>query len=89
AHFELRSRESTRVLSPGADGTAGSDLATSKARLAYLLRALFDISPALLPIAHGLASRRPFLSNLGLHLPEAGRALRGSAARRWYDAAAA
>jgi nitric oxide reductase NorD protein len=86
AHFELRSRESARALSPGGDG---SDLATSKARLAYLLRALFDIAPALLPIEHGLASRRPFLSNLGLHLPEAGRALRGNAARRWYDAAAA
>ncbi|MBC7941131.1 MAG: hypothetical protein H7Z19_15480, partial [Chitinophagaceae bacterium] len=66
AHFELRSRESTRVLATDADGTEGSDLATSKARLAYLLRALFDISPALLPIEHGLASRRPFLSNLGL-----------------------
>ena len=89
AHFELRSRESTRVLSPGTDGTERSDLAASKARLVYLLRALFDISPALLPIEHGLASRRPFLSNLGLHLPEAGRALRGTAARRWYDAAAA
>lgn len=89
AHFELRSRESTRVFSPGSADTGCSDLATSKARLAYLLRALFDISPALLPIEHGLASRRPFLSNLGLHLPEAGRALRGTAARRWYDAAAA
>ncbi len=69
--------------------TVSSDLAASKARLAFLLRALFDISPALLPIEHGLASRQPFLSNLGLHLPEAGRALRGAAARRWYDAAAA
>lgn len=66
-----------------------SDLAASKPRLGYLLRALFDIAPALLPIDSGLATRRPFLSNLGLHLPDAARAWRGTATRRWYDAAAA
>lgn len=66
-----------------------SNLAASKARLTYLLRALFDIAPALLPIDNGSATRRPFLSQLGLHLPDAGRAWRGTAARRWYDAAAA
>jgi nitric oxide reductase NorD protein len=66
-----------------------SDLAASKPRLSYLLRALFDIAPALLPIDNGLVTRRPFLSHLGLHLPEASRAWRGTAARRWYDAAAA
>jgi nitric oxide reductase activation protein len=86
AHFELRSRESTRVV---AAPDARIDLASSKARLGHLLRALFDVEPKLLPVEHGLATRRPFLSNLGLHLPEAGRALRGPLARSWYDAAAA
>jgi nitric oxide reductase NorD protein len=86
AHFELRSRESALVV---ATPDAPSDLASSKARLGHLLRALFDVAPRLLPVEQGLATRRPFLSNLGLHLPEAGRALRGPLARRWYDAAAA
>ena len=95
AHFELRSRESALVVgSPDAGGERGErggrvDLASSKARLAHLLRALFDIAPALLPVEQGLATRRAFISNLGLHLPEAGRALRGALARRWYDATAA
>lgn len=65
------------------------DLASSKPRLTHLLRALFDVAPALLEVEPGLATRRPFLSNLGLHLPDAGRALRGALAQRWYDAAAA
>jgi len=89
AHFELRSRESAWV--PGGEGAGDQrfDLASSKARLSHLLRALFAVAPALLPVEQGLATRRPFLSNLGLHLPEAGRALRGALAHRWYDAAAA
>ncbi len=86
AHFELRSRESTLAV---AAPDARIDLASSKARLGHLLRALFDVAPKLLPVEQGLATRRPFLSNLGLHLPEAGRALRGPLARSWYDAAAA
>lgn len=85
AHFELRSRESALVVTAGGERV---DLASSKARLAHLLRALFDISPTLLTVEQGLATRRPFLSNLGLHLPEVARALRGAQARRWYDAAA-
>ncbi|MBE0546074.1 MAG: VWA domain-containing protein [Rubrivivax sp.] len=85
AHFELRSRESALVVTPGGERV---DLASSKARLAPLLRALFEVTPTLLPVEQGLATRRPFLSNLGLHLPEVGRALRGAQARRWYDAAA-
>ncbi len=64
------------------------DLASNTPRLAALQRALFDQAPRLLPVDQGLATRRPFLSNLGLHLPDAGRALRGAQARRWYDAAA-
>ena len=64
------------------------DLASNTPRLAALQRALFEQAPRLLPVAQGLATRRPFLSNLGLHLPDAGRALRGAQARRWYDAAA-
>ena len=86
AHFELRSRESALVVSGESQRV---DLASSKARLSHLLRALFDVAPTVLPVEQGLATRRPFLSNLGLHLPEAGRALRGAHARRWYDAAAA
>jgi len=85
AHFELRSRESAR--GPAANAERG-DLASNKPRLLHLLRALFDVAPAVLPVEQGLATRRPFLSNLGLHLPEAGRALRGAQAQRWYDAAA-
>lgn len=88
AHFELRSRESALAMAgPGRD-EARIDLASSKARLGHLLRALFDIEPDLLTVEQGLATRRPFLSNLGLHLPEVGRALRGTLAARWYDAAA-
>lgn len=86
AHFELRSRESLLVV---ASDDPRVDLASSKTRLTHLLRALFAVAPRLLPVEHGLATRRPFLSNLGLHLPEVGRALRGAPARRWYDAAAA
>ena len=89
AHFELRSRESARVPGGAGAGDERVDLASSKARLSHLLRALFAVAPALLPVEQGLATRRPFLSNLGLHLPEAGRALRGALAHRWYDAAAA
>ena len=85
AHFELRSRESTYV----AAGGERIDLSANKARLSHLLRALFDVAPQLLPVEQGLATRRPFLSSLGLHMPEAGRAMRGGLARRWYDAAAA
>ena len=85
AHFELRSRGSAQVAARFGER---AELASNKARLAHLLRALFDVAPALLPVEHGLATRRPFISNLGLHLPEAGRALRGAHARRWYDAAA-
>ncbi|WPB57429.1 nitric oxide reductase activation protein NorD [Xylophilus sp. GOD-11R] len=66
----------------------GEGLAGSRARLAYLLRALFGLSPALLAMEGGLATRRPFLSNRGLHLPEVGRAVKGVAAERWYEAAA-
>ena len=89
AHFELRSRGSAQIASrPGESADRRTDLASNKVRLEFLLRALFDLGPALLPVEQGLATRRPFISNLGLHLPEAGRALRGAQARRWYDAAA-
>ena len=53
------------------------------------MRALFDVAPALLPIEPGLATRRPFLSNLGLHLPDATRGVRGTLAHAWFDAASA
>jgi hypothetical protein len=86
AHFRLRSRESALITSSHAQAV---DLASSTPRLGHLLRALFDLATPILPIEHALATTRPFLSNLGLHLPEAGRALRGAQALRWYDAAAA
>jgi hypothetical protein len=88
AHFELRSRESAQGMPSIERGEQRVDLASSKARLSHLLRALFDVAPALLTVEQGLATRRPFVSNLGLHLPEVGRALRGALAHRWYDAAA-
>lgn len=86
AHFELRSRQSSTVARPDDERI---DFASNKPRLVHLLRALFDRAPALLTVEQGLATRRAFLSNLGIHLPEAGRALRGRSARRWYDATAA
>jgi nitric oxide reductase NorD protein len=86
AHFRLRSRESALIMSPHGQAV---DLASSTPRLGHLLRALFDLAPPILPIEHALATTRPFLSNLGLHMPEAGRALRGAQALCWYDAAAA
>ena len=86
AHFRLRSRESALIISPHGQAV---DMASSTARLEHLLRALFGLAPPILPIEQALATTRPFLSNLGLHLPEAGRALRGTQALRWYDAAAA
>jgi nitric oxide reductase NorD protein len=89
AHFELRSRESAMVVGRAGQGEVRVDLASSKARLTHLLRALFDVAPAFLTVEQGLATRRPFISNLGVHLPEVGRALRGTLAHRWYDAAAA
>ena len=86
AHFRLRSRESAFIMSPHGQAV---DLASSTPRLGHLLRVLFDLAPPILPIEQTLATTRPFLSNLGLHLPEAGRALRGERALGWYDAAAA
>ena len=88
AHFELRSRESVQGLASGEQGESRVALASSKARLAHLLRVLFDVAPTLLTVEQSLATRRPFVSNLGLHLPEVGRALRGPLAHLWYDAAA-
>ena len=85
AHFRLQSRESALIVSPHGQGV---DLASVTPRLEHLLRALFDIAPAIVPIEQALATTRPFLSNLGVHLPEAGRALRGAQAMHWYDAAA-
>lgn len=86
AHFELRSRESTLVIKGDGENV---DLATNKLRLSYLIRTLFDLGTPLLSVEQGISTRRPFISNLGLHLPEAGRALRGSIAKCWYDSAAA
>ena len=86
AHFRLQSRESAAIAAPHGGHV---DLASCKPRLVHYLRALFDLAPAILPIEQALATTRPFISNLGLHVPEASRALRGEPARRWYDAAAA
>lgn len=64
------------------------DLARHTPRLASLQRALFDLSPTLLPVDQNLTTRRPFLSNLGLHLPSTDRAQLGTQMQHWYDAAA-
>lgn len=85
AHFELRSRQSAALVS---GDEAAVNFVNSRPRLRHLLRALYDVAPAIHPVEQGIATRRPFLSNLGLHLPESSRALRGPAARDWYDAAA-
>lgn len=86
AHFELRSRESTLVISGSGENV---DLSSAKSSVSSFIRALFDLAIPVFPVEQGLSTRRPFISNLGLHLPEAGRALRGSIARCWYNAAAA
>lgn len=86
AHFEMRSRESAAVLLGDGENV---DLAVIKFRLSYLIRILFDLGTPILSVEEGISTRRPFISNLGLHLPEAGRALRGPIAKLWYYSAAA
>ena len=86
-NFELRLRHSQDVK---AEHSLISlhEFSSNKLRLAYGLRALFNIEPALLPVAQSIASDRSFISNIGIHLPEASRALRGILAKKWYEAAA-
>ena len=86
-NLELRSRDSQNV-AVAQSPMSLHEFSSNKSRLGYGLRALFDIAPALLPVAQGLASDRSFISNIGIHLPEASRAMRGLLAKQWYEAAA-
>jgi len=86
-NLELRSRDSQNVAVAHSPMSL-HEFSSNKSRLGYGLRALFDITPALLPVAQGLASDRSFISNIGIHLPEASRAMRGLLAKQWYEAAA-
>lgn len=63
-------------------------LSAVQARLRHQMRALFGTGPAVLPFAAGLATQRPFLSPLGLHLPATLRASAGRRALETYAAAA-
>ena len=84
---ELRSRHSQNVAAEHSPISV-HEFSSNKLRLGYGLRALFNIAPALLPVAQSLASDRSFISNIGIHLPEASRAMRGLLAKQWYEAAA-
>lgn len=64
-------------------------LAPLRAPLTHYLRLLWGQAPPLHDIADALDTTRPFLSNLGLHLPRRQRSLRGALAERTYFAAAA
>ena len=86
-NLELRSRHSRNVQAEHSPISL-HEFSSNKSRLGYGLRALFDIAPALLPVAQSLASDRSFISNIGIHLPEASRAMRGLLAKQWYEAAA-
>ena len=86
-NLELRSRHSQNVAAENSP-ISMHEFSSNKLRLGYGLRALFNIAPALLPVAQSLASDRSFISNIGIHLPEASRAMRGLLAKQWYEAAA-
>lgn len=73
---------------PAADDAAAS-LAPLRAPLTHYLRALWGEPPPLHDIADALDSTRPFLSNLGLHLPCQQRSVRGALATQMYFASAA
>lgn len=73
---------------PAADDAAAS-LAPLRAPLTHYLRALWGEPPPLHDIADALDSTRPFLSNLGLHLPRQQRGVRGALATQMYFASAA
>lgn len=64
-------------------------LATLRTPLGHYLRLLWGQAPPLHDIAEALDSTRPFLSNLGLHLPRQQRGVRGALAERTYFASAA
>lgn len=83
----LRSRHSKNAAAEHSP-IALHEFSSNKLRLTYGLRALFNIESALLPVAQSLASDRSFISNIGIHLPEASRAMRGVLAKKWYEAAA-
>lgn len=68
---------------------AAASLAPLRASLTHYLRALWGEPPPLHDIADALDSTRPFLSNLGLHLPRQQRGVRGALATRMYFASAA
>lgn len=86
-NLESRSRHSQNVAAEHSSISL-HEFSSNKSRLGYGLRALFDIAPALLPVAQSLASDRSFISNIGIHLPEVCRAMRGLLAKQWYEAAA-
>lgn len=75
--------------SHGPTDEANASLAPLRTPLTHYLRALWGEPPPLHDIADALDSTRPFLSNLGLHLPRQQRGVRGALATQMYFAAAA
>lgn len=72
-----------------APSDAREDLAPLRASLTHYLRLLWGQAPPLHDIAGAIETTRPFLSNLGLHLPRQQRGVRGDLAERTYFAASA
>lgn len=96
AHFGLRTPVSVALagLDARQEGREPVELASVRRPLGFWLRALWDDAPSLHGVPPAIAQPRPFLSNLGIHLPQlravpAGSASGGLTARRWYYAATA
>ena len=64
-------------------------LAPLRTPLTHYLRLLWGTPPPLHDIPGALDTTRPFLSNLGLHLPQQQRGVRGALAQRMYFASVA
>lgn len=74
---------------PTGEGAGGARFAAVRRQLGFTLRALWARGPALQGFGGGLARLRPFLSDAGIHLPEAVPAVAGQPGASLYRAAAA
>lgn len=71
------------------DMTGGAAFADVRKRLVLYLRALWDRGTELRPFPSALEASRPYITPLGIHLPEAYRAARGRTGVELYRAATA
>jgi hypothetical protein len=84
--FDLRTPESRAFLKADGGGARFTDV---RKGLAYTLRALWASGTELRGFATGLQQSRPFITALGIHLPDAYRGAQGSSAVALYRAASA